>query len=429
MRFFEEEISKYERRLKRIGDNPSPSMLVSNRLLYEAMLEHNKEQLRWWREGKRFIATEGGTDLLVRCFGDFRPIALIPIADRMAPDRAEACFDRVRGMGLPDYACDRTILFLPLAIVGDDLPKPAMVIARTGACEVAHNTHRALAKMMGIPVYTIDVPFSDPHEEHLDYNVAQLKELIKYVEGNIPGAQFNGETLIKWLELERRYFNALHDIYELRKLVPCPDHPRDVFREPHSPSGYAVPSVMVDYYEAYRDELKERVKRGFVPVGEEKLRIVWGITGPYGSNVWDYLASRGVSVPFWHYGQALRNFAMPFTGDEMEFGRRLKPLEEVSRFMLYNSWAGDGERWIRDTVHSCKEFKADGFVYFDQTGCQPVLGLAELVKTRLEQELGIPMWYVEGRMLLGRSERTNTEFMAGLESFLNLCFNRKQTKN
>jgi hypothetical protein len=183
---------------------------------------------------------------------------------------------------------------------------------------------------------------------------------------------------------------------------------------------------MVEYYESYRDELQERVKKGFVPVGEEKLRIVWGISGPYGSNMWDYLADRGVSVPFWHYGQAQRIFAMPMFGDEAEFGRKLSPLEEVARTMLYNSWAGDGERWIADTLRVSKEFKADGLVLFEQTGCQPVTGISQLIVDRAEEELGIPTWRIEGRMLLGRSERTNAEFMSGLEAFVNLCFDRKE---
>ncbi|MBI2957812.1 MAG: 2-hydroxyacyl-CoA dehydratase, partial [Chloroflexi bacterium] len=182
----------------------------------------------------------------------------------------------------------------------------------------------------------------------------------------------------------------------------------------------------VEYYEAYRDELRDRVRRGFVPVGEEKLRLVWGITGPYGSGIWDYLAGRGVSVPWWHFGGAGRRFFKPGYEDDAEFGRKLSPLEEVGRMMLYNSWGGDGERWIRDTVFVCKEFKADGIVQFEQTGCQPIMGVGQIIKERIEKELGIPCWNVEGRMLLGRTERTEAEFMEGLESFVNLCFERKK---
>ena len=183
---------------------------------------------------------------------------------------------------------------------------------------------------------------------------------------------------------------------------------------------------MVEYYESYAKELRARVVRGWTPVGEEKLRIVWAITGPHGSNIWDYLVERGVSVPFWHYVGALTRFYMPNFGDESEFGKKLSPLEEVARRELYNSWAGDGERWIRDTIFVCKEFQADGLVLYEQTGCQPILGIDQLLAERLEAETGIPSWRVEGRMVLGRSERSNAEFMTGLEAFVNLCFDRKK---
>jgi hypothetical protein len=220
----------------------------------------------------------------------------------------------------------------------------------------------------------------------------------------------------------------MHEIHELRKHIPCPDHPRDVFREPVLPQEYSDPYPLVEYYESYANELRERVKKGFSPVGEEKLRIVWAISGPYGSNIWDYLAERGVSVPYWHFGQAARIWYKPFYGDETEFGRKLNPLEEEARAMLYNSWAGGGERWINDTLSACRDFKADGLVLFEQTGCMQVHGLSQLIVDRLEKETGIPAWRVEGRMLLGRSERSEADFMAGLASFVNQCFDRKKAR-
>ncbi|MBI2957687.1 MAG: 2-hydroxyacyl-CoA dehydratase [Chloroflexi bacterium] len=429
MNIFEVEIAKYERRLKRIASSPGSNMLASNRLLYEAHLEQNREQLRWWQEGKPFISQSAfGIETFVQAFGDFQMLNLIPIADRLGTRLAEAAFEKVRAMGLPEYACDRTTLFFPLAIMGGELPRPKLIVTRTGACNVMSNSHRALGQMMGVPVFTIEVPFQEPHQEHLGYVVAQLEQLIEWIEVNLPGAKYDEEKLAEMQQATKPYFDALHDIYELRKLVPCPDHPRDVFREPVHPGQFVNPGKMIEYYQSYRDELRERVRTGFVPVGEEKMRIVWGITGPYGSGIWDYLAGRGVSVPWWQYGGTARIFYKPTLGDVTEFGRKLSPLEEVARTMLYNSWGGDGERWIRDTVMVCRDFKADGFVQFEQTGCQPVLGLGRLVAQRLEKDLGIPSWQVEERQLLGHSERTEAEFVSGLGAFIDLCFNRKAAR-
>ncbi|MBI2958068.1 MAG: hypothetical protein HYY32_04410, partial [Chloroflexi bacterium] len=59
MNIFETEIAKYERRLKRIESSTGANMLKSNKVLYQALLAHNKEQLRWWQEDKPFIAMTG----------------------------------------------------------------------------------------------------------------------------------------------------------------------------------------------------------------------------------------------------------------------------------------------------------------------------------------------------------------------------------
>ncbi len=425
MNVFENEIAKYERRIARIEQNPSPSMIKSNRLFYQAQLDENKELLQAWQQKKTFLAI-AAPRMLLRCFGDYPVLPLVRIADRLSMGHAEASVDKVRGMGLPDWACDRTILFLPLAIMGGDLPKPKLVICRTGACEVINDTHRTLARLLDIPLYSIDVPFEDPHQQHLEYVTRQVEMLIPWVEEQLPGAKFDVSKLKELEEYGRRWMVALHGINELRKKVPCPDHPRDVFREPLYPEEFTNPETLVSYYEHYRDELQERADKGWSPVGEEKLRIVWAISGPYGSNIWDYLAERGVSVPYWHYGQAQRVYNKPVFDDEAEFGRKLTPLEEEARMMLYNSWAGDGERWIKDTIYACKEFKADGLVLFEQTGCMPVYGTGQLVVDRLAKEYDIPAWCIEGRQLLGRSERVESEFMAGLDAFINLCMERKK---
>ncbi|MBI2958558.1 MAG: 2-hydroxyacyl-CoA dehydratase [Chloroflexi bacterium] len=425
MNVFEAEIAKYERRLEKIERNPNPNMAASNKLLYQVQLEDNREHLRAWREGKDFVGVATG-GMLMRCFGDFGRLNLVRIADRLATGRAEQCVDMVGALGLPDYACDRTVLFLPLATAGDDLPKPRIIVSRTGACEVVNDTHRTLAHLLGVPVFTVDIPLGDPDQENLAYVVKQLEALIEFVETHLPGARFNESKLREYQELGRRWRAALHDIGEMRKLIPCPEHPRDVFREPLFPEEFTNSPLIVKYYEDFRDELRGRVARRWSPVGEERLRIVWAITGPYGSNIWDYLAKRGVAVPFWHYGGSKRNFLGPNFGDTEEYGRKLSPLEEEARMWMYNSWGGGGERWIGDTINACREFRADGLVLFEQTGCLPVVGLGHVIAGRLEQQMHIPVWRIEGRQLLGRSEGVEAQFMAGLEEFVDLCFQRKE---
>jgi hypothetical protein len=50
MNFFEREIAKYERRVKRINENPDPNLLASNKLLYVMLLDHQSVS---WHGGRR----------------------------------------------------------------------------------------------------------------------------------------------------------------------------------------------------------------------------------------------------------------------------------------------------------------------------------------------------------------------------------------
>lgn len=425
---FEEEIAKYERRLDAIERNPRPDMNASNKILYQLMLEENRALDRAWREGKTFLAVVGHQSNVMRCFGDYPIVTLTRIADRLGLKRAEAAAEKVRAMGWPDYSCDRCILLMPLAYMGEELPKPKLIVAETGGCNVHHDCHEALAAMLDIPFFTVDIPFKDPPKDHLDYVVKQVDELIEFVEANLPGAKFNMNTLIERGKIATRRTKALHEINELRMHIPCPDHPRDVFREPLYVGNFIDPTLLAVYYEAYRDELKEKVARGYTPVGEEKLRLVWSISGPHDSSIWDYLVKRGVSLPYWHQGGSPRAYVLPFTGDQTEFGRRLTPMEEEIRTWTRMSWGGTAERWLNDIIPCCKESHADGLVMFEEQGCQPMIGMCKLTADLVEKELGIPVWRVEGRQLLGHTERENAEFLAGLEAFVNLCFERKGRK-
>ncbi len=101
MNVFEAEIAKYERRVERIERNPSPTMMASNKLLYQSQLEDNRELLRWWREGKPFFTASGmAMPILTRIFRDFQPRGFVPTADRMGSKDAERAVEKVWIMGL-----------------------------------------------------------------------------------------------------------------------------------------------------------------------------------------------------------------------------------------------------------------------------------------------------------------------------------------
>lgn len=71
-------------------------------------------------------------------------------------------------------------------------------------------------------------------------------------------------------------------------------------------------------------------EKGVGTVSEEKLRVMWAISGPFYSDPFRFLEERGVSVPYWHIGAGSRisGCRYPNYGDESEYGRKLTPFEE-----------------------------------------------------------------------------------------------------
>lgn len=423
MNFLEEEIAKLNRRIQKIGDNPDPTKLKSNKLLYELELDYRRHQLEAWQQGQLF-AEPGLFQPLVQALG-FENGDYIMAADRTS--HADQHFDTVRAMGFPDSLCDRTIVQLAM-LKSQHMPPPALVISHNNACEAIKLGANALGRLSGAHIYPVDVPVNT--EEHpkevLAYVTAQLQGLIEFVEDRFPGHKFDEDRFEEMLEADRVGTQCSKEVYEARKAVPCPVEGRDAFRELRLPSWYSNPELAVEYFQAWRDETVERAEKGIGGVKEEKLRFLWTVSGPFYFDPFPLLNRQGVAVPYFHYGMGGRMWGVlyPNYGDETLLGRKLSPLEDMARFVMYNSWAGLGTRWLTDTLRVARDLKVDGIVNFVQVGCTAISGLNTMLAEASERELGIPTINIEGRML-DASFFDQTGFETRMGVFIDTCLARK----
>jgi hypothetical protein len=184
---------------------------------------------------------------------------------------------------------------------------------------------------------------------------------------------------------------------------------------------------------AYRDEMLERVDKGFSPVHEEKLRFVWLTAGPYLRNPFDYLEERGVTVPMLVVAglgrRGVSDLRRPVGSDlrdEKEYGKKLTPLEQEARDQ-YNSWGSLGSAWVDNVVNCCKDLKIDGIIQWMQVGCPTTLGLAKLVSDKAEKEAGVLTLNLEGRMIDPEAyDRHKDE--AQLGEFIEICLTEKEAR-
>lgn len=421
MTWLESEIERNKKRLERIESNPDQKMLRSNRLLYQMELDLRKAQLDAWRTGSRPMANCEYATLLINSMG-FIGLDLMGAADRTR--LATDYFDIIRAKEFPDTACDRTIVCMAMCINGD-FPAPDIVLAHNTACHMELMSFKAIGEYFNVPVFTLNAGLG-ASEDSLGFVTEQLGEFIEFAEGKIPGVRYDEERMVELLKIEIKAVDCLSEINRLRSHVPCLLSGQDAFRLPRFPSYYPDPQDALRYFVAWRDEMMERAEKGVGVLEEEKLRLLWVVTGPFYFNPFRVLAERGVAVPALQFGWMTRMFGIKYHnfGDETEYGRKLSPLEEQARFLNSNSWGVLGETWVVDTLDACRNLKVDGMVYYSQIGCTASAGLGRMVAERAERELNIPTLIMEGRQLDAHF-KSQQECEAELNTFVDLCLSRK----
>jgi len=420
MNFYEAEIIKCTKRIKKIEENPDPVKFRSNKILYEIERDLNIARLQAWKEGKPFI--EGFTPPLMRALG-FEPMALDICADRSTLDTSR--FDTIRALGLPDYACDRTIVCIDMCMK-KELPPPNLLVSHNCSCDPVKLAYNTMGRLFNIPIACLDFGL-EANNDTLQYVTDQMGEIIELAERKVPGAKYDESKLMELQAIDRMAYGYLNDIYQLRKRVPCPIAGKDAFRLPIPPSYYADPKKALEYFRIWRDEMQERADKGMGAVKEEKLRVLWAVSGPFYADPFSLLERRGVSIPWFQFDVAMRwsGVKYPLYGDETEYGRKLSPLEEEARIMNSFSWGGLAQRWIDDTLFVCRDLKINAIINFRQVGCTATVGLAKILEDRAERELGIPTMHFDGRQL-DHSYFDAVQVNSQLDIFVDSCLHRME---
>lgn len=428
MEYLEKEIAKCERRIRNIKANPDPSKPKSNYLLYEIERDLRIEQRDTYASGKPLGIL--GLGPLTRAMG-LVPWDAIMAADRTYGPAATRYFELIRKQGMPEHACDRCSVLIPMLTEGD-FPKPSFLETSNFECIPVYLAQLFVSEMLDIPRFHIDRPFENFSREMddgaLQYVKAQLEEMIEYIEATVPGCKYNEDVLVEYQEYNRQYIELFRELWQLKKTKPCPLSGRETFRELRLPDMYPDPKKAVEYMQEYVGEVREKVNQGYgAAQPEERLRFLWSVAGPFYADPFKWLEERGVSVPAaemtiyngWYSGLDA------IWGDPWN-GRKLTPLEEEARQMDF-TWGRLGEPWVETHINSCKEQDLDGIVYFLQWGCPTSNCLGKVVADTAEKELGIPTLLIEGRMLES-SIFDEQDFYAKLEDFIEVCLERKKSK-
>ncbi len=424
--YLKEEMSRCERRIKKIQGNPDPSKPKSNILLYELERDFRAEQIEAYKTGKPIGIANLGP--LTRAMG-MVPWDAVMAADRTHGEAARKYFDTIRKEGMPEHTCDRCSILIPMVLDGD-FPKPDLVTTSNWECIPIFLSYVIVAQLLNIPLFNIDRHFMNykgvMDDEQLRYVTEQIEELIDFAKKKVPGCTFDEDYLIELQEYDRQYLQHFQTLWKLKAAVPCPLSGRESFREIRLADMYPDPKKAVEYMRLYVEEVGERVEKGMGAAKQpERLRLLWSVAGPFYADPFTWLEERGVSIP----AAEMTVYNGWFSGREAIWGdpwkgRKLTPLEEEARQFDY-VWGRLGDQWVATHIHSCRDLKLDGIIYFQQWGCPASNNMGKVVADVAEKELGIPTLLIEGRMLES-SVYDEKDFYTKLSDFIEIAEARKK---
>ncbi len=421
MKFYQQQVEDYTRKIKKMEESPDPNRLRSYKLFYELERDLAQERIDALKEGKPLIEGHHANNSFYRSMG-FTSISF-PSTVEDAEDYSGYKTILAR-MGFPEQCCERAHAQLAILEAGD-LPIPHVVFNSGHGCDADRLVRRSIARWFNIPVFYVDAGLNRQTLANLNYITDQLGDFIEWAEKNVPGVKYHEDKLIEIQEKTALGAKYMREIYRLRKQIPCPILPEEALKQ-HVREPYRYPDTdkVLRYLQALRDELGERVASGKGPYQEERLRLLWAGEDPRYLDAGRVLVKRKVTLPQQITGHPPLRYVLRFAprGEISDYGVALSPLQEEARQIDMAFWGGRSKNlWIDVTLDTARDIGAHGIIHSLIMGCTPVLGIGSILAERAEKELGIPVFNVEGR-LLDKEYRSQEQWDEILSAFIDKCF-------
>jgi len=298
------------------------------------------------------------------------------------------------GMGIPDHICSSSTIELGSMLAGEDFRADAIVSSTPGGCDANAKIHEFVSHYLDIPQFILEKPVDDSARGREQYR----KNVYRLVEGL---EEFIGEELseerLRWVvENCNRATGLYHELWELRKQVPCPVPNLFSFFSYGvrftmwgRPEGALVLEKMV---EVARRRLEEKA----YPAPEEVARCGWLYTGYYYdfANLFNWMEENGYS-----YLCDMLNlcFPQPISTESRE--SMIDGLAEAAINMPMTRQMG-GESmstaWLDDSIHIVKDLGANCAVFSGHHACKQSWSVISIIRTELMRQAGIPVLCLQG---------------------------------
>ena len=282
-----------------------------------------------------------------------------------------------RQAGVADTECSYHRVFTG-ALESGVVPAPKFIVYTNLACDGNMITFPYLQQRFDLPTYLIDVPYEKSEDAVVEVT-RQIREMCEFVE-DMAGAPVREEELSEMIARERKAGEHLHHA------VVSGAHKR-------LPSGMSMEMfpALINHVtpgsEAclrYAEMLDEDMQTAPESDG---LRIVWMHLIPN---------MQPAVCETMNFTERVHLTYVDVVGDVFQTEvDPAKPYEAMARRMVYSPYNGNIDGRVEQALRAARETDADGIILFTQWGCKGTIGVAPLMKKRIE-EAGFPCLILEG---------------------------------
>ncbi len=309
------------------------------------------------------------------------------------PQQATKYID-VAEVFVPDYLCSANKTAIG-AIHAGAVPPPDIMVNPSAPCDSGLMTYPLLAELYkNMSYFCIDVPYFRD-ERAYQYIAGELRQLMSFLEEKT-GRKLDLDKLRQTVQNSSVAHDWMLRGWKLTEAIPCPVRSTDMIQDSGLLMIFAGTPELIDYAKMRYQTTKETADKKESGIGEEKIRLVW----TYGVPVYDYSFYRwlereygAISIP----GQNIFDVnVLADIDDNSDYDTILRALAEKVTFMpMSRECGGPWEYFVDRTLDICKRYKADAAIFGGHIACKHSWAIAQLVKARLYDELGIPALNIE----------------------------------
>lgn len=335
--------------------------------------------------------------------------------------QGERYWEHAMGLGLPDHLCSANTIDLGSMLSGMDFEPDAIISGCVGSCDVNSKTHEFVSLMMDLPQIALEKP-PDNTARGFAFFKKNYYKMIRQLE-ELAGEELKEENLRAVAEKVNRCTELYHDLWELKKQVPCP-----------VPGIFSLFVCATRFSMWGRDEgirtlekCLEVSKRIFesddYQTREESARVLWIYLSYYYDlvNFYDWMEEKKIS----NMGDALQ-WAFPEPLD-------LTSRETILDGMISSAWnnvmtrqmgaASMSQRWIEDIVYVIKEWGVNGTIYCGHHSCKQTWSVFSLTRNEVLKRTGVPTLGLQGDSWI-RSMTPMKVIQEEIEQFVNNVINK-----